>query len=77
MVLIGGEVLERPPVGAGIESHDGEAVLGEPAGEGAAARPGAHDGEIHRLIARVLAHRHPAAGPEHIRGAAADCAWMR
>src|SRR6185437_13206358 len=72
MMLVGGEVLERTPVRPGIESHDGEAVLGQTAGESAAARAGAHDRKVHRLIERVLAHRRPTARPKYIRGAAAN-----
>ncbi|GAB3465761.1 hypothetical protein [Azotobacter salinestris] len=70
--LVGGELLERPPPGAGVEGDHGKARLGQPAGQSAAAGASADDGEIHRLLFRVLAHRHPAAAPEHVQRPAAS-----
>src|SRR6185437_891221 len=77
VVLVGREILQRPPIGPGVEGHHGEALLGEPAGEGAAARSRAHDREIHGLIEGMLAHRHPASDPEYIRSTAADRTGLR
>ena len=37
LALVGGEILQRPPIGAGVERDDGEAIFGELAGERAAA----------------------------------------
>src|SRR3954451_24085223 len=65
--LVGGEILQRPEIGTGIERDDREAVLGELARQRAAAGAGTDDGEITLTATGVLPHRHPAAGPENIR----------
>ena len=64
--LVRGEILERTPVRTGIERHDREACLREPAGQRSAAGAGADDGEIDRVVVAVFAHRHPGADAEHV-----------
>src|SRR5262249_29343860 len=50
MRLVGSKILERPPIGAGIERDDREAVFGELAGEGAGAGTGSDDDNIDPLV---------------------------
>ncbi len=68
--FVGSELVERPPPRPDVEGDDRKPRLGEAAGERAAASPGADDGEIDRLAFGIFAHRHPAAGREHIGRAA-------
>src|SRR6185437_14799740 len=67
VVLVRGEVLERPPIRACIEGHDREAILREFAGESTAACARSDDREVHRLIERVLAHGRPTAVAKDVR----------
>ena len=73
LVLVRGEILERPPEGAGIESDDREPGLGELAGEGAAAGAGADNRKIDLVLVAITAHRDPAAGAEDVRCAPVLC----
>ena len=77
LALVGGEVLQRAEIWSGVEGDDGEAGLGELAGERAAAGAGADDDEVHPLVLAVFAHRDPAARGEHVRGAALGGARRR
>ena len=66
-LLVGREVLQRPEEWAGVEGHDGKALLGQPRRQGSAAGACADDGEIHRLVVAMAAHGGPAVGAEHVR----------
>src|SRR6185312_12813001 len=69
--LVGGEILERPPIWSGVHRHYREAGLGQTAGERAATGAGADDDEVDFLVLTVLLHRDPAARTEHIGRATA------
>ncbi len=74
--LVGGEILQRTEIRAGVERHDREAVLGKLAGERAAAGAGADDDEIDLFVCRDIrasapsrrGGRHPARGRRRARG---------
>ena len=70
--LVGGKILERPPIRTGVERHHRESVFGELARQRTAAGAGADDGEVDRLVVCKLPHRHPAALLEDIGCAPAD-----
>ena len=57
LVFVGGEILERSPIGAGIESDDREPGLGELAGERAAAGARADNRKIDLVLVAITAHR--------------------
>src|SRR5205823_13188917 len=76
LVLVGGEILERPPEWAGIEGNDGIPRFGELAGERSATGAGAHDREVHLVRIAIAAHRHPPAFAEHIGRAPVDGARL-
>ena len=68
-VFVGREILQWPPKGAGIKPDDGEARLGQFAGQRAAAGAGADDCKIDLVLVAVAAHRDPAAAMKNIGGA--------
>ena len=64
--FVGGEILQRPEVGAGVERDHRESVFCELARERAAASAGADDDEIDLVIVAIFAHRQPAAGTKDV-----------
>ena len=48
--LVGGEILERPPVGAGVEADHAEPGFGELRGQRRAAGAGADDREVDLVV---------------------------
>src|SRR5262249_54200045 len=75
--LVGCEVLERPEPRSGIQADYGNPGLGQTTGKRAATRSGADDEEVHFVGARILPHRYPAAGTEHIGCSSALAARLR
>src|SRR5438045_7085301 len=73
LILVGGDVLERPPIGAGIEGGDRKPGLGELAGERAASSASADDRKINLVLIAIAAHRDPAAVAKHVRRAPVLC----
>ncbi|MDR8934491.1 hypothetical protein FEP65_01366 [Burkholderia multivorans] len=74
--FVGGEFLQRPPPCARIERDDGKTMLGKPARERAAARAGADDHEVDRLVVAEHSHRRPAAHAQRIGRAAVATARL-
>src|SRR5438874_1369120 len=72
LVLVGGEILERPPKWTGIESDDGKSGFGKLAGERPATGARANNREVHLIRIAIAAHRHPPAFAEHIGRAPVD-----
>ena len=71
LAFVGGEILERAKVRAGVEADDREALLGQARDQRAAAGAGADHDEVDLVGVGELPHRNPAAGPEHVGRAAA------
>ena len=67
--FVGGEILQRPEPGAGVQADDREALFGQPAGQRAAAGAGADDQEIHRLDRAVLRASAPSRRARRTSGA--------
>src|SRR5579883_1749191 len=75
MHLVGGKVLERPPIGSGVECDDGKPIFGKLAGERAAASARSDDREIDGLVFGIFAHRYPPARPEDVWRAPVSGSW--
>src|SRR4051794_16574262 len=75
LAFVGSKILQRTKIRACIERHDGEAVLGELAGQRAASRAGPDDYEVDCLVLRIFPHRHPRARAEDVGRTSMAGAW--